>query len=85
MATKRSDVVSASEIASWEWCPESWRLDSLGKEPENHEERAHGSRFHSRTTFAEVLTRKLIALGWWLVALGLLGAAVAAVYFKVVG
>ena len=29
------DVVSASEIAQWAWCPESWRLDSLGFEPGN--------------------------------------------------
>src|SRR5262249_7608683 len=35
-AMKRNDeVVSASEIASWGWCPESWRLSALGAEPEN--------------------------------------------------
>lgn len=27
--------MTASEIASWSWCPESWRLDSLGAEPSN--------------------------------------------------
>ena len=32
---RTEDVVSASEIASWAWCPESWRLNSLGQEPEN--------------------------------------------------
>jgi CRISPR-associated exonuclease Cas4 len=32
---RTSDVVSASEIASWAWCPESWRLTSLGAELEN--------------------------------------------------
>jgi len=35
MARKSSEVVSASEIASWAWCPESWRLQALGNEPEN--------------------------------------------------
>ena len=44
-----NDVVSASEIASWAWCPESWRLESLGAEPENQAELARGKAFHART------------------------------------
>ena len=30
----QDDVVTASEIASWAWCPEAWRLETLGHEPE---------------------------------------------------
>ena len=47
---KRSDdVVSASEIASWAWCPESWRLASLGHEPENRAAMKRGEKLHART------------------------------------
>ena len=45
---RKDDVVSASEITSWAWCPESWRLDSLGAEPENRAALVRGERFHAR-------------------------------------
>src|SRR4051812_11625191 len=36
MNQRDREVVSASEIAAYAWCPESWRLESgLGVEPEN--------------------------------------------------
>jgi hypothetical protein len=81
----RNDVVSASEIASWAWCPESWRLEALGEEPENKEERARGKAFHTRTATLEVSSRRLVALGWWVLVLGLVVAAVSFVLFRVVG
>lgn len=85
MPRKRTDVVSASEIASWEWCPESWRLEALGEKSENTEELARGEMVHSRTTALEVSSRKAVILGWWLLALGLIVAAFSVVLFKAVG
>jgi hypothetical protein len=37
MKPRDPDIVSAAEIASWAWCPESWRLSSLGREPSSRE------------------------------------------------
>lgn len=76
MASKMSDVVSASEIASWEWCPESWRLDAIGTKPVNEAELEHGRAFHARTGGLVVLVQKLKTAGWWLAAFGLAAAAV---------
>lgn len=72
MDRQRSDIVSASEIASWEWCPEAWRLEALGEEPGNREERARGEAFHARTAAAEVATRRARLAGLCLLALALL-------------
>jgi hypothetical protein len=69
------DVVSASEIAAWTWCPESWRLEALGAEPENRTAIERGETFHARTAGFEVGSRTAISLGWWLLAAGLLLAA----------
>lgn len=74
---KRSAVVSASEIASWAWCPESWRLESLGAEPENRAALARGDAFHERTAALEGRSRTYLALGRWLLAAGLFLAALA--------
>jgi hypothetical protein len=71
------DLVSASEIASWAWCPESWRLESLGAEPENRAALDRGEAFHARTATFEERSRSVVALGWWLVAAALLVAALA--------
>jgi hypothetical protein len=72
---RNDDVVSASEIASWAWCPESWRLQSLGYEPENKAAIKRGEKFHARTTAFEEWSRSALALGWWLLAAALLLAA----------
>jgi hypothetical protein len=84
MNPKASDVVSASEIASWAWCPEAWRLEALGEEPQNEEERARGTRFHARTAAAEKLSRRVARLGRWLLVLGLVAAAIGLVLYFVV-
>jgi hypothetical protein len=47
------DLVSASEIVSWAWCPESWRLDALGDEPENRAALRRGEESHARTAVVE--------------------------------
>ncbi len=80
---KRTDeVVSASEIASWAWCPESWRLNSLGQEPENRAAMKRCEEFHARTAVFEVRSRSTISLGWWLLAASLLLAFLAFVLVR---
>ncbi len=75
---KRSDdVVSASEIASWAWCPESWRLESLGAEPSNRVELARGETHHVRQAAFEERSRSALSLGWCLLAFAVLVALVA--------
>lgn len=44
MSRRDPELVSASEIASWAWCPESWRLDALGAEPGNRDALRRGAR-----------------------------------------
>ena len=69
---RTEDVVSASEIASWAWCPESWRLESLGAEPSNRAELARGEMHHARKAAFEGRSRSAISLGWWLLSLAAL-------------
>ena len=82
MNTNRNDIVSASEIASWAWCPESWRLEALGEEPENQAALARGNAFHAHKSAFEVLSRRAVSVGIWLVVLALL---VVAAWCAVVG
>jgi hypothetical protein len=71
---KRSDdVVSASDIASWAWCPESWRLDSLGAEPSNRVELARGETHHVQKAAFEERSRSALSLGWCLLFAALVG------------
>lgn len=69
------ETVTASEIANWVYCPEAWRLDALGLEPENQPERAAGTRYHTRKATVERVAGSSIALGRVLIALALLGLA----------
>ena len=75
-----SDVVSASEIASWASCPESWRLDALGAEPVNKEELERGKRFHARTAAVEVSSRRAVKTAWWTLVVAVV---LLALYFAV--
>jgi len=84
MKSRSNDVVSASEIASWVWCPETWRLEALGQEPANEAERARGDTFHARTAAAEIASRRVAVLGRWLLALGLVVAVICFVLFYAV-
>jgi hypothetical protein len=61
------DFVTASEIAAYAWCPESWRLEAIGHEPENRAAMKRGEEFHARTAAFEGLSRAAISLGWWLI------------------
>ncbi len=80
---KRSDdIVSASEIAAWAWCPESWRLNSLGKTPKNQADLKRGEKHHAKKAAFEERSRSAISLGWWLLAAALLLAALAFVLVR---
>jgi hypothetical protein len=80
--TLNSEIVSASEIGSWAWCPESWRLESLGAEPENRASLSRGETFHARKAVFEKRSRSAIALGWWLFAVALLVGVLALVLMR---
>lgn len=73
------DVVSASEIAAWAWCPESWRLDVLevGRDDEGHVR--YGEAFHEGRATFEKRSRSAVSLGWWLIAVAGLMALLALV------
>ena len=76
---KRSDVVSASEVASFVYRPEQWRLQcALGNRPENAAPLARGETFHRGTARFDVRSRRLARLGVLLIVLALLAALVAA-------
>lgn len=68
---RHDDIVTASEIASYAWCPESWRLESLGAEPSNRAALARGGTHHARKAAFEGLSRLAMSLGWWLLAAAL--------------
>ncbi len=73
MAKRHHDVVSASEIGSWAWCPEAWRLgQGLGLRPRNEEQLAQGERIHVRTATVERHTGAALRVGLVLFALGLI-------------
>lgn len=74
---RRDDLVSASEIAGWAWCPESWRLQSLGAEPSNRFEMARGETHHGDKAAFEVQSRSAVSVGWCLLAFAVLVALVA--------
>lgn len=65
---RNDDVVTASEIAAWAWCPESWRLGALGLEPGNKAALVRGEKHHERKAWFEVFSRKLIRVGLILLA-----------------
>ena len=74
---RNDDVVSASEIAAWTWCPESWRLDALGHKPANRAVLKRGEKRHALTALFERWSAFAIRLGLWLLAAALLLAALA--------
>lgn len=78
-------MVSASEIASWAWCPESWRLDSLGAEPSHRVELARGETHHASKAAFEERSRSAIWLGWYLLVFAALVGLVALATLFLVG
>jgi hypothetical protein len=64
------DLISATEIASWVYCPESWRLEhALELKSGNKREKAAGTSHHARKAVAERVAGSSIALGRFLVFL----------------
>src|SRR5438045_3244462 len=69
-----TEMVTASEIASFVYCPEAWRLEhGLGLEPGNRATRAAGDRHHERKAVAERVAGGAVGLGRVLVVLAVLG------------
>ena len=59
-----NDLISASEIASFVYCPEQFRLEhGLGLEPENRQVLDAGTRHHARKAVAERVAGGAIGLG----------------------
>jgi hypothetical protein len=69
--TKRDDeLISASEVAAFAFCPEQWRLEyGRGLPANNQAARKAGTRHHGRKALAEWLAGGWIALGRSLVVL----------------
>ena len=62
------ELVTASEIASWAWCPESWRLESgLGLEPQNRAALERGESLHQEAASFEESSRSMLGVGALLV------------------
>lgn len=69
---RRDDIVSASEIAAWAWCPESWRLSRLGHGPTNEADLRRGESHHVEKADFEQTSRSAISLGWRLLVVGVI-------------
>jgi hypothetical protein len=64
----RLGMISAGEIATFAYCPESWRLQyGLGLEPENQAALDAGNRHHAWKALAERVAGVAIGLGKMLV------------------
>jgi len=73
-----SEMVSASEIASYCFCPEAWRLGSaLGLRPNNERQLARGEESHAKIAVVEEVTH---TARWVGVALLVLGALLVGLY-----
>jgi hypothetical protein len=65
-----SDAISASEIASFAYCPEQWRLQyGLGHASENVAFLKQGEGLHAKTASVEVSSRGVFRLSWVLILL----------------
>jgi hypothetical protein len=74
---QRADApVSASEIAAFVYCQESWRLAELGLEPGNQAALDAGTRHHGRKAVVERVAGVSIGLGQKLVIIALLALLV---------
>ena len=72
---KSPEIVTASEIAEFVYCPEAWRLARLGHESTNQPEREAGTTHHARKATAERVAGGSIAVGRWLILAALLALA----------
>ncbi len=59
------DLITASEVARFVYCPEAWRLEyGLGRPAANRASRDAGTRQHAVRAAAERLAGAAITLGW---------------------
>jgi hypothetical protein len=72
---EHSDIVTASEIADFVFCPEAWRLAQFGHESANQSERDAGTAHHARKATAERIAGGAIAFGLGLITLALVALA----------
>ena len=77
-----SGVVSATEVASYVYCPEQWRLEhGLGNSSTNRTSLARGAALHRKTAAVEVRSRRALRLAFVLVVLAAL-LALGALFFR---
>jgi hypothetical protein len=61
---RENDFISATEIASWAYCPESWRLEyGLELLSANRAALDAGTQHHARKAVAERIAGWLVVLG----------------------
>lgn len=75
---RNPETVTASEIGSFVYCPESWRLNALGLPAANQPERDAGTTDHAGLEAAERFARDHIAAGRFLLILAALMLLLAA-------
>ena len=76
----KPDTVTATEIANWAYCPESFRLAALGHRSTNQPERDRGTQHHASKATAERAAGGSIALGRILIVLALLALLLAVLW-----
>jgi PD-(D/E)XK nuclease superfamily len=70
---RREDLITASEVACFAYCPEQWRLEhGLGLPPGNRAALDAGTRYHAGLAAAERLAGWSIHLGQVMVLAALL-------------
>jgi hypothetical protein len=75
-------VVSATEIASFIYCPEQWRLQhGLGNESENTAALSRGEAFHAKNASVVVGTRRSSWVGLVLIVLAVVLLLLARIIF----
>jgi hypothetical protein len=79
MTPKDPRIVSASDVASWAFCPESWRLSELGFRPSNTTSLDRGEAHHAVGCRVERTTSRQARVAWVLLILAALGLAVASI------
>jgi hypothetical protein len=71
----KPDTVTASELADFVYCPESWRLATLGHQSANQSIQVAGTKHHRWQAIVERIAGGLVAVGRLMIALALLALA----------
>ena len=74
VVSKPDELIDASEIACFAYCPEQWRLQyGLGLTSQNQAALQAGTRHHARKAVAERLAGSLVAVGRLVAVIAILG------------